>query len=177
MSGKSSLMVLARENRRGSGERHDQIRTGTTGEGGANEIDHCFFRRTHKPGLTYGELNVVDRSSDAPIQVEPEVAGEMIEYEIAAVERLQHQDLAHRRLRSARPRCERQQAKQRGNRTLTIIRTSGSTFLTNARLQPSAPESYRQLRAMGSNQRSDMQESPASILAISETWSGTTVTP
>ena len=32
-------------------------------------------------------------------------------------------------------------------------------------------------RKFPSNQRSDMQESPASILAISETWSGTTVTP
>ena len=104
------------------------------------------------------------------IQVESEVAGEMIEYEIAAVERLQHQDLAHWRLSSPRPRCERQQTKQCGNRhdNHSDIWQQISYERKGFSLQP-----WRLDRI----QRNDMQDRPASILAISETWSGTTITP
>jgi len=71
--------------------------------------------------------------------------------------------------------------------TLAVAATPGKLLLaagmSHARRRPSLG-SHRRRRlkiqraaSCGSNQRSDMQDSPASILAISVTGSGTTFTP
>ena len=57
------------------------------------------------------------------VQFDTEVAGEEVGNQIAAVERLQHQDLFDGGLSFARRRTEHQQARQRG--TLESAKTSG----------------------------------------------------
>ena len=96
--GKELLSILAREYRRGGGDSHDEVRLGTIGVGGTDEVDDRLFRRADKPCRTHGDLDDVHRSPGALIQVDTEVAGEVVENHVAAVERLQQQDLSDRRL-------------------------------------------------------------------------------
>ena len=102
MSGKSCSSILAREYGRGAGDSHDEVRLGTIGEGGTDEVDDRLFRRADKPCRTDDDLNEVHRCPGALIQVDAEVAGKVVENHVAAVERLQHQDLSDRRLSFAR---------------------------------------------------------------------------
>ena len=47
--GKELLSILAREDRRGAADRHDQVRLGTIGEGGSDVVDDRLFRRATNP--------------------------------------------------------------------------------------------------------------------------------
>ena len=104
--GKELLSILAREYRRGAGDRHDQVRLGTIGEGGSDVVDHRLFGRADKPCRTDDDLHDVHGSAGALVQIDAEVAGEVSSDQVAAGERLQHQDLPDRRLRVARRRGE-----------------------------------------------------------------------
>ena len=112
--GKELLPILAREDRRRAGDRHDEVRLGTIGEGGPDVVDDRLFRRADEPCRTHDDLNDVHGSPGALIQVDAEVAGEVVERQVAAVERLQHQDLPDRGLSFARRRTEQEQARQQG---------------------------------------------------------------
>ena len=88
---------------------------GRSAIGGTDEVDDRLFRRADKPCRTHDDLNDVHRRSRTLVQVDPEVAGEVVEDQVAAIERLQQQEPASdRRLRFARRRSEHQQAHQRG---------------------------------------------------------------
>ena len=121
--GKELLSILAREYRRGAADCHDEVRLGTIGEGGSDEVDDRLFRRADEPCRAHDDLNDVDGCPGTLVQVDAEVAGEVVEDQVAAVERLQQQDLSDRRLRFARRRSEHQQARQRG--TWNPLRTPG----------------------------------------------------
>ena len=94
--GKELLSMLAREDRRRAGDRHNQVRLGTIGEGGSDVVDDRLFRRADKPCRTDDDLNDVHGSLGALVQFDAEVAGEVVHRQVAAVERLQHQDLSDR---------------------------------------------------------------------------------
>ena len=111
--GKELLSILAREYRRGAGTATMRSGLGRSTIGGTNEVDHRLFGRADKPRRTHDHLNDVHRPLRAPVQVDTEVAGEVIEDHVAAIERLQQQDLSDRRLRFAPRRSEQQQARQR----------------------------------------------------------------
>ena len=87
--GKELLSIFAREYRRGTGDSHDKVRRGTIGVGGTDEVDDRLFRRADKPCRTHDDLNDVHRPPGALVQVDPEVAGEVVEDHVAAIERLQ----------------------------------------------------------------------------------------
>ena len=57
--GKELLSILAREYRRGAGDRHDEVRLGTIGEGGSDVVDDRLFRRADKPCRADDDLNDV----------------------------------------------------------------------------------------------------------------------
>ena len=86
--------MSACEGRRGARDRHDQVRLGTTHVGGSDEIDDRLFRRGDKSRGPHDDLNEIDRVADLLIQVHAEVGGEVIENQVAAVDRLQHQHLS-----------------------------------------------------------------------------------
>ena len=76
--GKELLSILAREDRRGAGDRHDQVRLGTIGEGGSDVVDDRLFRRADKPCRAHDDLDDVHGSLGALVQVDAEVAGEVV---------------------------------------------------------------------------------------------------
>ncbi len=78
-----------------------------------DEVDDHLFRGTDKPCRTHDDLNNIHRSARTSVQFDPEVAGKVIEDHVAAIERLQQQDLSHRRRRFAPRPIEHQQACQR----------------------------------------------------------------
>ena len=94
--GKELLAILAREDRRGAGDRHDEVRLGTIGEGGSDVVDDRLFGRADKPGRADDDLDDVHGCPGALVQVDTEVAGEGVDNQVAAVERLQHQHLSDR---------------------------------------------------------------------------------
>jgi len=106
-------MVLAREDRGGAAHCHDEVWLRAVGEGGSNEVDDRPFRRTHRPYRPHHDLHEVYRLVGALIQFDMEICGEAVDHQIAAVDRLQHEDLFLDRL-SAPVRCrpEHQDATQ-----------------------------------------------------------------
>lgn len=82
------------------------------GINGSDVRDDGFFGRADKPGLAHDYLNDVDGSPGVPVEPNAELAGEVIESQVPAVERLQNQDLLNRGLRLARRRTDRQQDRQ-----------------------------------------------------------------
>ena len=111
--GKELLPILAREDRGGAGDRDNQVRLGTIDEGGSDVVDHRLFWRADKPCWTHYDLDDVHGPLGALIQFDAEVGGELVHRHVAAVERLQHQHLADRRLGVARCRAEEQQERER----------------------------------------------------------------
>ena len=107
--GKQLRPVSACEGRRGARDRHDQVRLGTIHVGGSDEIDDGLFRRGDESRGSHGDLDEIDRAPDLLIQVDAEVGGEVIENQVAAVDRLQHQHLSGDGLGLARRRREQQQ--------------------------------------------------------------------
>ena len=91
--GKELLSILAREDRGGAADRHDQVRLGTIDEGGSDVVDDRLFGRADKPCRAHDDLDDVHGSLGALVQFDAEVAGELVNDQVAAVERLQHQDL------------------------------------------------------------------------------------
>ena len=110
--GKELLPVLAREDRGGAGDRHDEVRLRTIGERGYDEVDDRLFRRAHRPCRTHDDLNEVHRVSGPVVQFDMEIRGEVVDNQVAAVERLQHEDLPDRLSGPVRRRPEHQQASQ-----------------------------------------------------------------
>ena len=82
------------------------------GVNGPDVVDDGLLRRSDKPCLAYDHLNDVHGFPDALVQAYAEGSGEVIEGQVPAVERLQHQDLFDRRLSVARRRTDHQQAPQ-----------------------------------------------------------------
>ena len=113
--GKELLSILAREDRRGAGDRHDQVRLGTIGEDGSDVVDDRLFRRADKPCRTHDDLDDVHGSARALVQFDAEVAGELVDDQVAAVERLQHQDLPDRGLSSLDAAASSSKTSQRGD--------------------------------------------------------------
>ena len=91
--GKELLSILAREDRGGAGDRHDQVRLGTIDEGGSDVVDDRLFWRADRPCWTHDDLDDVHGLLGALVQFDAEVAGELVDRQVAAVERLQHQHL------------------------------------------------------------------------------------
>ena len=111
--GEELLPMLAREHRRGAADRHDEVRPGAAGERGADVVDHRLFGRADEPRRAHDELHDIHGLPGDLVEVDAEVGGEMIECQVAAGERLQHQDLLDRGLRITRRRAEQQHARQR----------------------------------------------------------------
>ena len=111
--GKELLSILAREDRRRSSDRHDELGLGTIGEGGSDVVDNRLFGCADEPGRTDDDLDDVHRSADALVEVHPEVGGEGVDDDAAAIDSLQQQDLLHVRMRGglsvARRRREQHQ--------------------------------------------------------------------
>ena len=107
--------VSAREGERRAPDRHDQIRLGTIHVGGSDEIDDRLFRRGDESRRPHIDLTEIDRAPDPLIHLDAEVGGEVIENQVAALDRLQHQHLASRRAqpRSTPPRAASNQLAQR----------------------------------------------------------------
>ena len=87
---------------------------GTIGEGGSDVVDDRLFGRADKPCRAHDDLNDVHGSPGALVQVDAEVAGEVVEDQVAAIERLQHQDLSDRGRSFARRRPEQQPTRHSG---------------------------------------------------------------
>ena len=102
--------MLAREDRRRAGDSHDELWLGTIGERGSDVVDDRLFRRADKSCRTDDDLNDVHGSLGALVQVDAEVAGEVVDRQAATVERLQHQDLLDRGLSGRVRRCAEHQA-------------------------------------------------------------------
>ncbi len=102
--GKELLSVLAREDRAGATHRNDEVRLRTIGEGGDDEVDDRPFRRTHGSYRPHDDLHEVHRLFGALVQFDMKIRGEVVDHDVAAVDRLQHQDLFLDRL-SGRVRC------------------------------------------------------------------------
>ena len=96
--GKELLSILAREDRRRSSDRHDELGLGTIGEGGSDVVDNRLFGCADEPGRTDDDLDDVHRSADALVEVHPEVGGEGVDDDAAAIDPLQQQDLLHVRM-------------------------------------------------------------------------------
>ena len=111
--GKKLLPILARKYCRGAGDSHDQVRLETIREGGSDVVDDRLFRRDDEPCRAHDDLDDVHGSLGDLVEVYAEVAGEIVERHVAAIERLQHQDLSDGRLRFNRGRTEHQQTSQR----------------------------------------------------------------
>ena len=86
---------------------------GAVGERGADIVDDGLFRCDDKSCRTDGDLDDVHCRPRAFLEIDAEIGGEGVERQVAAVERLQHQDLPHRRLSFARRRTEQQPDRQR----------------------------------------------------------------
>ena len=131
--GKELPSIFAREYRRGTGGSHDEVRRGTIGIGGTDEVDDRLFRRADKPCRTHDDLNDVHRSAGTLIQVDPEVAGEVVEDQVAAIVRLQQQDLSDRRLHFAHagPSISKPASATHRNRSQVrrILRIGGKVIL------------------------------------------------
>jgi len=104
--------MLAREDRCGSSERHDQVRLGTIGERRLDVVDDRLFRRADKPRRADDHLNDVHGTAGEAIEFDTEAASEGVESQIAAIERLQQQDMPDDRRRLTSGRAERQHAGQ-----------------------------------------------------------------
>ena len=76
--GKELLSILAREDRGGAGDRDDQVRLGTIGEGGSDVVDDRLFWRADKPCRTHDDLDDVHGLLGALVQFDAEVAGELV---------------------------------------------------------------------------------------------------
>ena len=114
MSGKSCCRYLRANTAAGPADRHDEVRLGPIGEDGSDVVDNLSLWRADKPSRADDDLDDVHGCPGALVQFYTEVAGEVVDNQIAAVERLQHQDLSDRGLGFARRRTEHQQARQRG---------------------------------------------------------------
>ena len=77
--GKELLSILAREDRGGAGDRHDEVRLGTIGEGGSDVVDDRLFRRADRPCRTHDDLDDVHGLLGALVQFDAEVAGELVD--------------------------------------------------------------------------------------------------
>ena len=98
----------------GPDENDDQVRLGTGGVRGANVIDDRLLRRSDNPCGTHHDLNEIDGSSDALLQVDPKIGGQVVIDQSATFERLQQKDLPGRGLRLARRRTASKQGRQHG---------------------------------------------------------------
>ena len=84
--GKELLSILAREDRRRTGDRQDEVRLGTIGESGPDVVDDRLFRCADEPCWTDDDLDDVHGSARAIVEVDSEVAGEGIEDQVAAID-------------------------------------------------------------------------------------------
>jgi hypothetical protein len=96
--GKKLLPVCARKYRRGACHGDDEVRRSMTGETRPDVVDHGIFGRADKPRGTHDDLDDVYGAPSALVQTDAEVAGELINNQNPAVERLQHQNLLDRGL-------------------------------------------------------------------------------
>ena len=65
VSGNSCWRCLRAKTARRAGERHDQVRLGTIGEGGSDVVDDRLFGRADKPCWAHDDLDDVHRASGA----------------------------------------------------------------------------------------------------------------
>ena len=96
--------MLAREYSRGAAGSHNEVRGRPIGIHGSDVVDDGLFGRADKPCRAHDDLNDVHGFPGSLVQAYAEVAGEVIENQVPAVERLQHQDLFDRGLSFARRR-------------------------------------------------------------------------
>ena len=73
---------------------------GTIGEGGADVVDNRGFGRADEPRWSDDDLDDVQGSADALVEVYPEIGGEGVEDHAAAIDPLQQQDLLYVRMGS-----------------------------------------------------------------------------
>ena len=104
--------MLASEYSRGAADSHDEVWRRPIGVHGSDVVDDRLLGRGDKPSLAYDDLNDVHGFRDALVQVYPELAGELIENQVPAIERLQNQNLFDRGLGFARRCTDHQQAPQ-----------------------------------------------------------------
>ena len=118
MSGKSCCRYLRAKTAAGPATATIRSGLGRVGEGGSDVVDDRLFGRADKPCRTDDDLDDVHGLSGTLVQFDAEVAGEVVHRQVAAVERLQQQDLSDRRaqLRSRRPSSSKPASTTRGNR-------------------------------------------------------------
>ena len=110
--GEKLAPILAREYSRRSAHRHDEVRGRTIGVDRSDVVDDRLVRRADEPCGSDDDLNDVHGLACLPVQANAKVAGELIEDEIPAVQRMQHEDLLRCGLGIARCRNDHQQACQ-----------------------------------------------------------------
>ena len=104
--------MLAREHSRRAAGSHDEVRGRATGKNRSNVVDEVLVGRADKSCGPHDHLDDVHGLPDALVQVYTETAGEVIERQGPAVERLQYQNVFDRGLRFARRGADRQQPPQ-----------------------------------------------------------------
>ena len=70
----------------------------TIGEGGSDVVDNRLFRRADEARWRDDDLDDVHGSADALVEIDPEVGGERVDDDVAAIDSLQRQDLLHVRM-------------------------------------------------------------------------------
>ncbi|MGZ5083813.1 MAG: hypothetical protein ACXWBZ_10615, partial [Usitatibacter sp.] len=95
--------IPAREYRRGARGGHDEVRR-MIDVHGSDVVDEGSVGRADKPRRAHDDLDDVHGLPDSLVQTYAKVAGEVIDDQVPAVQRLQHQYLLDHGLRFARQR-------------------------------------------------------------------------
>ena len=104
--------VLACERSCGAADAHHKVWRCAIGVQRSDVVDRSLVGTADEPRLPDDHWNDVDRFPDALVQLHAEIPDELVEDEVAALERLQHEDLFRCRLSVARERGNHQQAAQ-----------------------------------------------------------------
>ena len=140
--------MLASEYSRGAADSHDEVWRRPIGVHGSDVVDDGLLGRGDKHSLANDDLNDVHGSRDVLVQVDPELAGELIEHQVPAVERLQNQDLFDWASLDAAPitskppstaHCSLLQTPRSGR--VPPARRAESCALAECRVRPEIPES------------------------------------
>ena len=105
--------MFARKRRCGTANRHDEVGRGGVRERGTDVVDDGLFRCDDKPCRTHHDLDHARWRPRAFREIDAEIGGESVERQVAAGERLQQEDVSHRRLGFGAARYEQQPTQQR----------------------------------------------------------------
>jgi hypothetical protein len=104
--------MLSRERTGWPADRHDEVWAGTIRIDGSDVVHDRLLRSADEPGRVHDHLDKVHGLPGLFVQAKPEITDELIENQVASVQRMQHQDLLYGGLRLAQCRRDGQQAAQ-----------------------------------------------------------------